>query len=304
MKLKISATLSSKDGEILWEEKLSGGPPESTIASAESLENFGELESIRADACMYCGSTKQLSSEHIVPVALGGTVQVLRGSCEECRNKTQRFEGIVLRGELRNARYVQGIASRTKHRDIPKTVTITLLKNGAQEDVEIDLDKAPILLPLPMYSEAPLSNQPLEEPLIVAGVSTLSFGPDPESLASSMGATGLVIAPAKSRWVEFAQLLAKIAYGYAFFCGITEDIEDRNRLVAAFLDNPETLGGFVRTKPGANVVYPDVLHRLEVIQFDDGLVVAEVQLFANAGAPTYLVALGHASRRFRLEPHA
>jgi hypothetical protein len=47
--------------------------------------------------CVYCGSTHQLSTEHIVPRGLGGNIIFPRASCEKCRKITHAFETICMR---------------------------------------------------------------------------------------------------------------------------------------------------------------------------------------------------------------
>ena len=50
--------------------------------------------------CIYCGSTENLTDEHIVPHGLSGKWQLLEGSCQDCAKITSRFEESVLRKQL------------------------------------------------------------------------------------------------------------------------------------------------------------------------------------------------------------
>jgi hypothetical protein len=59
---------------------------------------------------------------------------------------------------------------------------------------------------------------------------------------------------------------------------------------------PETLGRFVGTLAPPFVRYFGLRHRFAFRETEGGLLVAEVQLFASAGAPTYVVILGELAK--------
>jgi hypothetical protein len=83
--------------------------------------------------CIYCGSTDQLSDEHIVPAGLGGDQILYKASCESCRLKIKVIEDSCL-GEMKAIRYRRGIGlRRVKMR--PDTLTLWVLTNwdGKQE---------------------------------------------------------------------------------------------------------------------------------------------------------------------------
>ena len=47
--------------------------------------------------CIYCGSTNELSNEHIVPYALEGVHVLKDSSCKSCADLTKKFELDVAR---------------------------------------------------------------------------------------------------------------------------------------------------------------------------------------------------------------
>jgi hypothetical protein len=87
------------------------------------------------DRCIYCGSTKQLSNEHIIPINLGGNYVLYRASCESCRLKIHPIETKCL-GYFRDIRYRQGIGSRNLETR-PTKVAVQFLTNwDGQQEVE------------------------------------------------------------------------------------------------------------------------------------------------------------------------
>jgi len=62
--------------------------------------------------CIYCGSTDDLRDEHVVPLALDGTLILPDSSCKACADMTSRLDLEVLRGFMLAARTVAGFATR------------------------------------------------------------------------------------------------------------------------------------------------------------------------------------------------
>jgi hypothetical protein len=87
------------------------------------------------DRCIYCGSTEQLSDEHIVPINLGGNRVLYKASCENCRLKIHPVETECLK-QFRHIRYRLGIGKRNiKSR--PTKVSVQVLVNwDGQEEVK------------------------------------------------------------------------------------------------------------------------------------------------------------------------
>lgn len=59
--------------------------------------------------CIYCGSTDNLTREHVVPRGLGGPWLLLKASCKKCARITSDFEGGVLGGILYSGAYEVGL---------------------------------------------------------------------------------------------------------------------------------------------------------------------------------------------------
>jgi hypothetical protein len=252
------------------------------------------MTSVRAGCCIYCRSTQQLSREHVVPYALGGTLAIAEGSCEECRKKTHAFETDVLMGPMRMVRYIQNLPSRTKHRSVSKTAEIFVrLGDGTEQRLDVPIAKAPIFLAFYEFGEPKYLDRSKGEHLETSGIVTASYGPDPARVLSELNAKGMTIVGPPVRPVPFARMIAKIAYCYAFVQDVIKKLQDPGELIKAFMQDPNTIGRFVGSTPPPFTKYEGVGHRFAInVLESERIAYAEVQLFAAIGAPTYVVVLG------------
>lgn len=283
-----------RDGKVIHEETVEGTPPDVQSGDLSALSDMKLMPSVRANACVYCGSTEQLSREHAIPYALGGTLTILEGSCEICRKKTHAFETDVLTGPMRMVRYIQKLPSSSKHKDVPKVVPLKVTTSDrTEETIEVSIEKAPILLAFYEFGEPKYLDASRGVNLETGGVVTGSYGQDPSQLIHDLKAKGMSLSSPPMRPVAFARMVAKIAYCFAFAQGHIRKLEDPADLVRAFMDEPDTIGRFVGSVPPPFMKFEGVGIRiaikvLEALQ----IAYAEVQLFAASGAPTYVVVLG------------
>src|SRR5258708_24422845 len=116
--------------------------------------------------CIYCGSTSNLTDEHIVPFALlpkGGDWFLPKASCPDCADITKRFEGQVLGGMFGPLREKMNLKSRRK-----KTGRVTVQYrelDGTISGEEVDLIEYPavvlgLLMPIPGIV---LANEPTND---------------------------------------------------------------------------------------------------------------------------------------------
>ncbi len=293
--IKIQSTFSSaRDGGTVESIDLDGSTPQVIRMDEVRLVNMAAIRSPVASACIYCNSTMQLSKEHVVPFALGGTLVIFNGSCEACREITQKFENASLnQGSMREARYVSDIQSRTKHASAKKKVAVSLIRNGVEFVENFATEDLPILLSLPCFSSPAIFDSRPDTRIELAGWATLSFGPDLQGFLKDAGVTEMRSEETKKSPVAFAQMIAKIAYGFAWCHGILELLEESPELVKAFMTNPNELGRFVGTKAPPFRQFPGFDFRIEY-QYEPALriVYAEIQVFPDAATPTYIVVIG------------
>jgi len=281
-----------RDGRVHWETVTESEIPNVEVADPTEIADFSKLRIKTADACIYCGSTVQLSREHILAYALGGTTTITGGSCEECRKITHAFETAVLRGPMRMTRYIQGMPSGTKHKDAPETLPVEVTVNGSKIKINAPRNEALILLPFPIF-EPPGYLVPGKSELKLIGAVTGSFGADPNEFGKRYGAQHLQLKVSGYDAVAFARLVAKTAYANAYVQDQLQRLKNTPDLVRAMMKEPNTIGRFVGTVPEPYQKYPGLRHRLSIhIMPEHRLLFSTVQLFASAGAPSYIVVLG------------
>ena len=264
-------------------------------SNTEGLSSMAELASHHAQSCIYCGSTDQLSSEHIVPYAWGGTVQVHNGSCEVCRLITAEFENYALNdGAMAHVRKAIGLPSRSNHRNVKGPIVMALKdRDGQTLTIEAGTD-APAILGFPLLVRPGLlSGDGTRMTLDLEGLAAAAFGADLSTFMEGRSAAAAVQRESTKRLMAFARTIAKIAYGWAWRDGVIEWLGGADRLVDAFMHHPERLGAFLGTKSSPYERYSGCQLRIEYkLSVPRKLVYLEVQMFADAAAPIYEVVLG------------
>ena len=243
--------------------------------------------------CIYCGATDGLEDEHILPFGLSGTAVLPQSTCRQCARVTGSLEHAVLRGPFWPVRVFRNLKSRTKHRDAPKTLPLTILRSGHEESIQLGLDGYPILLHFPIFGPpAYLSRSEYTSGALMCGVASVLFGPRPDDVAKSLGATEIKHS-ADYQPVAFARMIAKIGYGFAAAERTTEELDGAPLVLPAIRGTTDDIGRWVGTLTKPIETYPDQLHRILVHHDrEKSLLIAEVQLFADSQTPSYGVILG------------
>ncbi|HVK79211.1 MAG TPA: HNH endonuclease [Verrucomicrobiae bacterium] len=261
-----------RSGEVTWSETQDlGGADKIDFVPYDitRLKQVTSGSSVKVSACIYCGSTEKLTKEHVIPYGLNGTSTIANGSCDKCQKVTHRFEAAILRGELQELRYKLRMSSRSKHKKIAND-------QGALRHSVITVFP---IFPLPNYfGERADNGLRVERVQIVA------------SDRNDVEKDGLdhTLMP-----IEFAKLMAKIAYCFAWSTGLQNAIADTSGVVNAFMKDSGSLGKYVGTRrppyrradtPGHSLTAGCVAEKRAVY--------VNVQLLAERGTPTYIVALG------------
>jgi HNH endonuclease len=76
-----------------------------------------------AGECIYCGSTKKLTTEHTIPYALGGAWVQPKASCTDCAKITATFEGQFCRTMLGPLRMLYDMPTR-RPKDRPRHLAL------------------------------------------------------------------------------------------------------------------------------------------------------------------------------------
>jgi hypothetical protein len=257
------------------------------------------VKAIVVGECIYCRKRDvPLSREHVLPHGLWGTLVLQEASCSDCRDVTSKVEGSVLQDNMLGFRTV--LNAPTYHpKDRPTSFPGFVDRGGGWEQVD---------LPIPEYTGTamfPVLDLPSawtgrsgddlivkDQYVALASAATRSGGVwDP---ASQAGANAVRIPldydPVRGP-VDFARFIAKIAHGFAVaFFGIDGFVPSA---VPAILGEAEDVGAWVGS-PAASLFEepPERGHRVRVGDDRQGGVIAGVQLFADSGAPEYLVCVG------------
>jgi hypothetical protein len=138
--------------------------------------------------CIYCGSTSDLSEEHIIPFALGGNLILPESSCATCRDITSKIETKVLRGFMLPARTVAGFPTRHP-RKRPTHFQLEAGRGGENLLLSLEASEFPALLPLPVFPPAGfLTGRTTSRGVSVCGSDTIRFGRSPETVMQRLAA--------------------------------------------------------------------------------------------------------------------
>ncbi len=244
--------------------------------------------------CIFCGSTEELTREHIIPFGLGGASTLPKASCKTCAGKTGRIEQDVLRGPLWPIRVFRDLKSRTKHRDAPNTIAVTIERHGEETELELPLDQAPIIFQFPLFAEPgyfrPNSYQ---KGIDIQGVATVGFGETIQEILNRLDATRVSI-PQRYKPASFARFIAKIAYCTAFAEGAFSLINETCPLVvSAILGDSNDIGRYIGNVDDGGITKEGLLHYTSLhADSEQGLLLSRVHLFADSQSPQYAVVLG------------
>jgi hypothetical protein len=257
------------------------------------MKDLGKSQYSPVGYCIYCGEEKNLSKEHIVPFGLSGSAVLPKASCSSCTQKTKKFEEEILRGPLWSVRVFRHLKSRRKHSEAPRLYPLTVMKDGKEETIELPIEEYPILLHFPEFPRpAYLEASDYKSGISLKGVTTISFGPQPDSVLRQIDAQNIQI---KQKWkpVSFARMIAKIAYCYAFAEGALSAIKTKSSVLPAILGQQDDIGKWVGQIDDRIKKYESLLHRIAIHNdLEKGLLIGEVQLFADSETPCYGVILG------------
>jgi len=243
--------------------------------------------------CMYCGSSNELSNEHIIPYGLSGKTVLPKSACPSCATITGQFEQKVLRGPMRNVRILRKLRSRTKYKDAPKKYELKVGKGNKEKIVYLPINEYPILLFFPRYSIPAFFNpKEYKKGINMIGSDTISFGPRPEEVGKKLGVDRLIITHEYFPHA-FARMIAKIAYSFAVAEKTIELIKGTSFPVEAILGKKDDIGKWVGTLTDPPREYKGLLHRISLNKDKErGILIGEVQLFSDSSAPSYGVILG------------
>jgi hypothetical protein len=243
----------------------------------------------RIGRCIYCGSTHTpLRREHAIPAGIGGDLYLDEASCQAHADVTSRFEGEVLGNSWFAARQAMGF--RTAHKARPRLFPIQAnAEREVASTINVSLEEYWPILAFPIF--APPGHLLGQD---VTGITLLGFAQttiDDVALQRMVSKYGQEVSVTyRFDAHAFPRMLAKIAYVFAVGVLGPESI-GQTYVLPAILGTDGNPGMWVGSAPGRVLSRPDHLHSLK-LWVHNGEVYVRVALFANRGAPEYLVIVG------------
>jgi hypothetical protein len=284
-----------KKGDIVEWDEVVPLDTQVELGSAEGIRDLAKAQYRPVGYCIYCGDTNGLSREHIVPLGLSGIAVLPKASCASCRKVTGAFEGQVLQSPMMRAvRAYRGLRSRSKHADAPRTQRLKLSRGGENEIVDVPVGEAPKILHFPIFAPPRLLTGESGSGIKITGIVSVLFGPSPEEVLRRLGGQQVDLESAGDAPIAFARMLAKIGWAMAVAEGKHNRLDGASPILPSIRGHVDDIGRWVGTLTGSIRQYPGLLHR--VLIHEDrakGMLIAEIQLFADAPTPSYGVILGH-----------
>lgn len=172
------------------------------------------------DRCIYCGSRDQLSDEHVVPFALGGTLVLSRASCESCRVKTGSIEQRLLRNHWWPYRQRLRLPTR-RPVEQPTHVPVKLFHPSREPvDALLPVDQHNVFLVFQFDPPSILQGRVRPEVPFGRNVLLKPVGEPPrfveiDGQRHSIGPEERVEIPVNLDAADVTRFLAKVAHGYA-----------------------------------------------------------------------------------------
>lgn len=215
-------------------------------------------------------------------------------SCKVCAAMTSKTERTVLRGFMYEARVVGNFPSRRKkHR--PRVLNTKLVNHdGDILEHSIPIEDAAAFLVLPKFARAAiLSNEAPVKGITLIGQETLHFGTNVNELVRKRDAKGIQFT-STIHPVEFAKLVAKIAYGY-LVAEIGVFPREETPLLKLVRGECDDIGNWIGShKYVLDVESKKPKHALGIVVLDGANntrnYIVQVKLFSDTGVTGYEVA--------------
>lgn len=228
--------------------------------------------------------------EHVIPLGLNGELLLLEASCPSCARITSRFERDALRSALIGPRI--GLRMRTRRpRERPARLPLLVERGGRRQQILIPATEYPAFLATPVLAPpAHLSGVPYASGIVVRGAGRTQVSGLPLSALHRKYKCEYAGVQIAYQPVEFARLVAKIAYGYAVLVLGLSAIADAHVLPAIRGDSTD-IGRWVGSAEGEPVGQNTGLHALS-LKVKSGEINVFVRLFAQFNVREYVVVVG------------
>lgn len=249
--------------------------------------------------CVFCGSTNNLTDEHIIPEFFGSGLYIKKSCCSTCQKITSRLESSIVSNMFDPIRKYLSLESKKG----------MLKKSNFKLDIGMEttnyetfpIDEYPVLLALPRFDPASaISNRPYDTDGFF-DIIIYNFNFEKEKLNEKIKDFSTLHIDT----LLFCQLLAKIAHSFAVFHlgfnGFKHTLQSFvlsdfiNKFDGSYKSQYNYIGGLL---PSGNEERKcDMLHELELGQInwlDKSYHVVKIRLFSYLiNLPSYYVIVGY-----------
>lgn len=242
--------------------------------------------------CIYCGATTPpLSDEHVIPYSLGGNLLLKNASCGTCSKVTASVEQVIAREMLILPRTMYELPTR-RPKERPKTYPLKVNVEGNVQVVELPIKDHLPILPLPLFDPPiVLELRRYDGGIALRGIDLCRFLNGAEEQLDNRFGHGNWSLDLKVPGVEWARMIAKVAYGFAVGRHGVDSFANVY-VLPCILGEKNDVGRWVGCLKGGqdNTTY-DGLHGLS-IGFYGHKVAVHVRLFGQLGGPEYIAVVG------------
>jgi hypothetical protein len=244
--------------------------------------------------CIYCGkpaSEVQLTDEHIIPVALGGTLILPKASCLDCARITSQLETHCVKGMFYAAKGQFRLKGR-KSRKAPDFLGVGIERAALTEMHKLHISRHPSAIITFDFGESGASYGIAPADDFGGGkVCITPIVPDFWQRVSAIGEDiKLTLSPINSQY--FARMLAKIAHAFA----VAErgvDAFPHNLRNAILGQAPMYLRYFIGTVDSKSEPPSDQRHEISLAiranWVDTELLTVRLRLFSQKETPIYYI---------------
>lgn len=256
--------------------------------------------------CIYCHKKEsKLTTEHVIPFALGGTITLRNSCCEDCRRITSQCERSPLNENWAEARACLDYPSRKRNFDNEDFKLGVISLNGDKKTLFLKKSEVLGITQFLEYGLPAIFTGQNNKGITVTAVSTFGFGADLKEFKEKHDIKQFSYS-VEHKQNYFETMLAKIAYGFVIACWGIECFEECFVLPSILrktdniglwvgCDSEEKILPKIGIQKGKNVLKLGIF---KPAKSDKELIIVKLKFFANTDTPEYIVVVGTLRKDF------
>lgn len=259
--------------------------------------------------CIYCHKKEcKLTTEHVIPFALGGNLTLQNSCCENCREITSKCERNPLNENWAEARACLDYPSRRRDFNNEDFTLEVVLRNGDKKTLSLKKSEILGITQFLEYGLPAIFTGQNNSGITVTAVSTFGFGINLKEFQKSHDIKQFSYSVSHKQ-NYFETMLAKIAYGFVIACWGTECFEECFVLPSILrksddiglwvgCDSEEKILPKIGIQNGKNVLKLGIF---KPTKSDKQLIIVRLKFFANTETPEYIVVVGTLNKEFKIK---